>query len=82
MADQIMYSERFVDDENTVFRYVILPPVLQTKYYTLTQNFTKLLSEYEWREILGITMTSGWEHYAFYPSKSSVSDVLLFRRYD
>lgn len=82
MADQIMYSERFKDDENTIFRYVILPPVLQNKYRALTHNFTKLLSEYEWRDLLGVTMTSGWEHYAFYRSKSSVTDVLLFRRYD
>lgn len=69
-APDIQYSEKYEDD-NYVYRHVILPPDM-----SLSVPKTHLLTETEWRN-LGVQQSPGWQHYMLH---SPEPHVLLFRR--
>lgn len=69
--DKIMYSSRYADDDGTYeYRCVVLPSSLHCRL-----SFKVLLTEPEWRK-LGLQMSPGWEHVAYYRSTAT----MMFRR--
>ena len=68
--DFICYSKKYNDCEFE-YRHAILPAKLMK---ILTKG--KLYTESEWRD-MGLTMTTGWVHYAIYEPSPH---ILLFKR--
>ncbi|KAL1918330.1 uncharacterized protein VTP21DRAFT_2990 [Calcarisporiella thermophila] len=69
-ADQIIYSERYYDDEFE-YRHVTLPKQL-ARYVPPG----RLMAECEWRG-LGVKQSRGWEHYMLHAPEPH---ILLFKR--
>ncbi|EHY65416.1 cyclin-dependent kinase regulatory subunit CKS1 [Nematocida ausubeli] len=71
LSEQIYYSDTYTDENNNVYRHVILPN-------ELSQMLPKgrLLEEEEWRSI-GITQSKGWKHYMRHGPEPH---VLLFKK--
>uniref|UniRef100_A0A8D9ETB2 Cyclin-dependent kinases regulatory subunit n=1 Tax=Cacopsylla melanoneura TaxID=428564 RepID=A0A8D9ETB2_9HEMI len=69
-ADDIRYSDKYEDD-NYIYRHVMLPPSL-AKQVPKTHQMT----ETEWRN-LGVQQSPGWVHYMLHLPEPH---VLLFRR--
>ncbi|KAI5180869.1 cyclin-dependent kinase regulatory subunit CKS1 [Nematocida sp. AWRm80] len=70
-AEKIYYSDTYTDDDNNMYRHVILPPEM-VKYIPKD----KLLEEHEWRS-LRIMQSKGWVHYMIYKPEPH---VLLFKK--
>lgn len=70
MADQIIYSAKYEDDEYE-YRHVILPRSIACK---LQRGY--LMDEHEWRAI-GVQQSRGWVHYMWHRPEPH---ILLFRR--
>ena len=70
MAEQILYSAKYSDDEYE-YRHVILPRGIAHK---LQRDY--LMSEAEWRAI-GVQQSRGWVHYMWHRPEPH---ILLFRR--
>ncbi|KAL1916564.1 uncharacterized protein VTP21DRAFT_5755 [Calcarisporiella thermophila] len=69
-SDQIIYSERYYDDEFE-YRHVTLPKQL-ARYIPPGH----LMTENEWRS-LGVKQSRGWEHYMLHAPEPH---ILLFKR--
>ncbi|PRP85242.1 hypothetical protein PROFUN_07012 [Planoprotostelium fungivorum] len=71
MAKDIIYSEKYYDDQYE-YRHVILPPdIAEVNPYK-----KRCMTEDEWRS-LGVEQSRGWVHYDIHKPEPH---ILLFRR--
>jgi hypothetical protein len=80
-ADQPEYSQRFEDDEGQVFRFVKLGPSFYSRVMQLSGSRTRLLTEDQWRNGLGLQMAKGWQHIMFFKARNAryYNTTLIFR---
>lgn len=75
--DETAYGQRWVEG-NTEFRLVKLNKEAFDRYrkYSITKTH-KLLTEQEWRNIIGLRMSPGWTHFLIWPKEPN---ILCFKR--
>lgn len=75
--DDTIYGQRWTEG-NTEYRLVKLNREAYEKYkkYVVTKADPRL-SESEWRRIVGLRMSPGWQHFLIWPKEPN---ILLFKR--
>jgi len=82
LPQEVVYSHAYgglrIEHVGYEFRHVHLDKATMKKYWAISDKGSKLLTESQWRDKLGLEMSPGWQNYSL--CVSNEPHILLFKK--